>query len=76
MLLGIKRETECCYNCKHFWKHYIRDERIRRYEEIAHGHCVHPRMKYRCVWDLCDKFEQAAIPGRMEDEIKNQAGQP
>lgn len=52
---------EVCKNCKHFYQHYVLNEREKCFEKIAVGHCVYPRMKDRKVFDTCDKFERRPL---------------
>lgn len=52
---AITEEKECCYNCKHFYQHYIKLEG--EFTEVAEGHCSEPRVKIRRITDHCDNFK-------------------
>lgn len=46
-----------CKDCKRFRQHYIKFRK--RYIEIPHGHCVHPRLKDReCDTPACNRYVQ------------------
>lgn len=57
-LYGITGETECCANCRHFYRHYVHEPEQYCFVPIGHGHCAYPRLKSRKIDDVCDKFEK------------------
>lgn len=60
LMPGIGKETQCCLNCKHFYQHYVEDERWQKgfAVPIYMGHCVYPRKKYRRCEDACEHFQK------------------
>lgn len=52
-------ETECCYNCTHFYQHYSKEG-----YEIYAGHCSYPRIKPRNPGDTCQNFERKYKTGQ------------
>ena len=45
-----------CEHCKYFIQHYV-CLRKNHYTPISQGHCIHPRLKNRCVDSpACDRF--------------------
>lgn len=55
--LGIGPETQACYNCAHFHKHYNEDMAI-----LYKGQCSYPRMKFRRLDDTCIHFQNKSAP--------------
>ena len=56
-IISIWDTETVCANCKHFWQHYVYDDRHREFKAIRVGHCAYPRMKDRCVTETCKHFE-------------------
>ncbi len=58
-LIQLFKNDKICANCKHFYKHYIR-EKIGvgcRFVELDEGHCACPRLKTVKAWKSCDRWE-------------------
>ena len=45
--LMISKNDKVCYNCKHFWQHYIYSKNYNRFETCNAVHCTEPRPKNR-----------------------------
>lgn len=58
----IPTNTECCKNCKYFVLHYVYAPKMANtphgFSETWSGHCRHPRLKPRKIYDVCDKYEK------------------
>lgn len=56
--LGITSKTQCCLNCRYFFRHYIQTVgKWGVYEPLDQGHCYYPRLKRREATDTCTYFE-------------------
>lgn len=54
----IEPGTQCCENCRHFYRHYVAASQSPTFATPTFaGHCVYPRIKMRMVTDVCQHFE-------------------
>lgn len=63
--LSDSPDVECCGNCNHFYLHYTCCNG--EFSQTFSGHCVHPRMKMRQVWDVCDKFQMKTLDPQVKE---------
>ena len=64
MMILVSKEEKVCYNCKHFWQHYIYNKRHNRFDFCNAGHCVKPRIKNRKPdQKACEYFKQRKEEG-------------
>lgn len=72
LMYGIYETEMVCANCRHFYQHYVKGERL-NFHPCNSGHCSYPRIKDRKPADTCKHFDSRIVLRRTKDE--NKAGE-